>query len=154
MQNKEMFLKVVVLLCFSLPVSGLAKGWSLNVGYNNPPGATLGLSFMHLWQDWAFELGAGSAKVKDQNNSSSEVTVLSGDVDFKYLFGSGGFRPYAQVGTFYSTTSGSNTAGLSVGNSTYGGLGFFGMGSSVYGYSSYNFGSGTGYFQFGLGFNL
>ncbi len=138
----------------STPAMSFANGWSLNLGYNNPPGATVGLSFMYLWQKWAFEIGAGSAKVKDQNNSSTDVTVLSGDVDLKYLFGYGGFRPYVQLGTYYSTTSGNNNAGVSVGNSSYAGVGFFGFGSSVYGYSSYNVGGGTGYFQVGIGFEL
>lgn len=144
--------KTILLLLFILPTTSFANGWSLNLGYNNPPGASVGLNFMYLWQKWAFEIGAGSAKVKDSNNT--DVSVLAGDIDLKYLFGSGGFRPYLQAGTFYNTNTGNNNASVSVGGSSYMGVGFFGMGNSVYGYTSYNVGGGTGYFQIGIGFEL
>lgn len=150
-------MKIFIILFFLVISAKAQQGWSLNLGYNNPPGATVGLNFMYLWSKWAFEIGAGSAKVNDKNNSSTELSILTGQVDLKYLFGSGGFRPYAQLGTGYALSSNNNSAGLGVGGSLYGGLGFFGMGSSVYGYASYNLGnasSSSGFIQLGIGFNL
>lgn len=125
--------------------------WSMNLGYNNPPSATVGLNLMNIWTNWAFELGLGSAKVEDKNDSNIDVTVLTGDVDFKYLFSNGGFRPYLQVGTAYAIGAKDNAASLGVGGSGYGGLGFFAMGSRFYAYASYNTGS---FIQFGLGMDI
>lgn len=150
--------QLILSLCILLPSTSFAvQGWSWNLGYNNPPGATVGVNLMHQWTRWAFEVGVGSAKVTDSADSTAEVTVLAGQLDMKYLWGASGFRPYAQLGTGYAAGSGNGSAGLSVGGSAYGGLGFFAMGSSVYGYTSYNLGNAagsSGFVQAGIGFDL
>lgn len=129
------------------------SGWSLNLGYNNPPGSTVGGNFMYEWSQWAFEIGVGSVKTSstDSNGNKTDQASIGGDLDFKYLMGSGGFRPYFQVGTGYGVST-----SIGIGGSAYGGIGFFGMGSSWYGYGSYNISSsgGTGFFQIGIGLDL
>lgn len=127
-------------------------GWSVNLGYNNPPGATLGVNLMHLWSRWAFEVGLGYARIdSEQDNRSS--TILAGDLDLKYFLGGRGFRPYAQVGTGYGFGSGKDGegVGIGIGGSFYGGFGFFAMGRSVYGYASANVGHGDIFLQAGVG---
>jgi len=54
--------KSVLALCFllfSAPAFARASLWSVGLGYHNPPGATVGLNFMHLWSHVAFEAGIG-----------------------------------------------------------------------------------------------
>ena len=164
MKNYKLITYFFVIFFFqllSIEKSQAIQGWSFNIANNNPPGATIGLNFMYLWSKVAFEIGVGSAKVNDTSNNSAQVNLLAGQLDLKYLFGSGGFRPYAQIGTGYSTSSSSSnsntTAGLSAGGSLYGGIGFFGLGNSVYGYASINIGnagSNSTFTQFGIGFEI
>lgn len=136
----------------------------MNIGYHNPPGATVGLNFMHLWTKWAFEFGIGSVSSKDSEDWNSKedkdqgkTTTYSvgGDLNLKYLFGSGGLRPYLQggVGAAVSTTDeGSTSAGTSV-SRPFGGVGFFAMGSGVYCYASWLF-MNASTIQAGIGINF
>jgi len=141
------------------------SGWNWGVGYHNPPNATIGLNFMHLWSQWAFEAGIGYVNSTESNNNSSSSTSstgsktnninvsVAGDINLKYLFGSGNFRPYIQGGTYVGVgaqTGNSSGASASL-SSGFAGLGFFIMGSSVDFYLSYVT-SGNGSLQ--LGFNF
>jgi hypothetical protein len=87
----------------------------------------------------------------NDGDSTEKVAAVAGDLDMKYLFGSGGFRPYVQAGTGYGIGAGNKSVGLGIGGSVYGGLGFFAMGSSAYGYVSFNTGS---FMQAGVGFDF
>nr|HPI41493.1 hypothetical protein [Pseudobdellovibrionaceae bacterium] len=136
------------------------SGWSWNLGYNNPPGAQVGLNFMHLWSQWAFEVGIGgvsqSQGVSATTGEETKSTSVLGDLNLKYLFSSGTFRPYLQVGTgtAASIVSHSGTSvSAGVGGIYYGG-GLFLMSSSFYVYLSLNSGGGSSYSQAGLGFNF
>src|SRR5688572_30244862 len=120
---------IFVMLLALVPMPAQSD-WSWGLGYHNPPGATVGLNFMHLWRNWALELGVGyigssesvNAKAREKETDPAatdrdRVTyTVAGDVNLKYLFGSGTFRPYLQggVGTFVSTT---NTGAVSAGAS-------------------------------------
>lgn len=144
----------ILLLLTLLPISSYAtSGWSVSLGYNNPPGAQIGANFMYEWTQWAFELGVGNVQTNttDSSGNKTNQVTIAGDIDFKYLMSSGGFRPYFQVGTGYGVST-----GIGIGGSAYGGVGFFGMGSKWYGYGSYNFasGGGGGFFQAGIGMDL
>lgn len=144
----------------SLPNSfAFARGWSWGVGYHNPPNATIGLNFMHLWNQWAFEFGLGyiNSTEKESSNSSSnsnDVNLsVAGDLNLKYLFGSGRFRPYVQGGTYAGVaaqTGNSSGANASL-SSGFAGAGFFILGSSFDFYISYVT-AGKGSLQ--LGFNF
>lgn len=143
-----------------VPLAEASYGWSWNLGYNNPPGATVGLNFMHLWTQWAFEVGVGGVQQSQGVNATTgqetKVTSVLGDLNLKYLFSSGTVRPYLQVGTGTSASivSQSGTSlSAGVGGLYYGG-GLFLMGSSFYLYLSVNSGGGSGYPQVGLGFDL
>lgn len=129
-------------------------GWSFNFGYHNPPGSVVGLNFLHLWTDWAFEFGLGYVKSGEDDKKKNSF-IMSGDVDLKYLFSSGDLRPYVQVGTGWGFSAVGNSAGVGVGGGLYMGGGLFIMASNVYAYGSYNVnGSGNGFPQAGLGFNF
>jgi len=120
-----------------------ASGWSFNVGYHNPPGATVGGNFMYLWTNWAVELGVGYIGVSEQINTDSKKDnqknsyyTVGGDFNMKYLFRQGGFRPYLEggVGTGISTSSaGDVSAGASI-THPFGGAGLMFMGQSAYFY--------------------
>jgi len=127
-----------------------ANECSASVGYNNPPGANVGLNFMYLWTNWAFEFGIG--QVGSSTSSSNTTTVsTSGDLNFKYLFGSSWFRPYIQAGTGVGLSVGS---GASAGTGGFfGGVGFFAMGQPIYAYLSYNAGTAN-WFQLGIGYRF
>jgi hypothetical protein len=158
----------LLLIVSILLFSGVAKAdWSWGLGYHNPPGATVGVNFMHLWRNWALELGVGyigsneyaNNKANDNKNNpaasdSDRVTyTVAGDVNLKYLFSSGFVRPYLQggVGTYVSTTSsGAIGAGASLSH-PFGGAGLFFMGRSMYLYVSYLF-INQSTFQAGIGF--
>ena len=131
-------LTVALSLCFvSLPAQA---GWSWGIGYHNPPGATLGLNFMHLWSNWAFETGIGyigSSENWNNRDNDSTTYTLGGDVNLKYLFGGKGFRPYLQGGFgagLSTSTSGSVGAGTSISHPFFGG-GIFLFGQGVYMYA-------------------
>lgn len=139
-----------------------ASGWSWGFGYHNPPNATLGLNFMHLWSQWAFELGLGyvnsseNDSSNDTNSSSNQKNInvsIAGDLNLKYLFGSGSFRPYIQGGSYAGVSAqGGNQTGANASlNGGFLGLGFFIMSSSVDFYISY-ITAGKGSLQLGLNF--
>ena len=135
-----------------------SSGWSWGVGYHNPPNATIGLNFMHLWSNWAFEVGIGYINSTDNENSSDSDSKnlnlsLAGDINLKYLFGSGAFRPYLQGGTYAGMAAkAGNSSGASASlNNGFAGAGFFIMSSSFDFYISYVT-AGNGSLQ--LGFNF
>ena len=124
-------IKLKLLACsfVLLFTSNSFAGWNWGIGYHNPPGSTLGVNFMYLWSAWALELGIGSIDGgTSNNNSSNDNSTLSigGDINLKYLFGSGFFRPYLQGGMGLGT-------GLTIGDNTGAGAGtggiFFGGGA-------------------------
>ncbi len=149
------FLILFGLVLFSLPQSALAGNWSANLGYNNPPGSTIGLNFMDLGPQWAFEVGVG--EVQQQSAGNTTTTSVLGDLNFKYLFSSSGLRPYLQLGAGSSASVTSNSgvnANVGVGG-LFGGVGFMAVGQRLYLYMSVDTGfNGGGFFQGGLGYNF
>jgi hypothetical protein len=152
----------LALVFLANPSQARGGGWSLNIGYHNPPGADVGANFLYQWSNWAFELGIGSISVSDSstNNNNQSSAGLGGDLNLKYLFGNGGFRPYLQGGVLVGTgaTVGENE---STGASASTGSGFVGLGimaelgSSAYIYLGGNaFNKRKSEFFFGLGFDI
>lgn len=141
--------------------SNAHAGWSWNIGYHNPPGSLLGVNFMHLWTNWAVELGIGNIQTSNNNsstsNSSSSSLTVGGDVNLKYLFGSGTFRPFLEGGVGLGTWAGTGSNGglaAGTGGGFFGG-GFFLKGNPFYFYLGYLvFGGGGGDFNLGLGFDF
>lgn len=147
---------------YPLAHASASSGWSWGIGYHNPPNATIGLNFMHLWSNWAFEVGLGYINSTESNSSNSTNSssnnknlnlAIAGDMNLKYLFGSGGFRPYLQGGTYAGVAAQTgNSSGASASlSSGFAGLGFFIMASSFDFYISYVT-AGNGSLQ--LGFNF
>jgi hypothetical protein len=79
---------------------------------------------------------------------------LGGDVDFKYMFLGGSFRPFLQAGTFWDFATTLSANDLSIGNRFFAGAGIFIFASGVYSYASYNTGPPGWFMQAGLGFDL
>jgi hypothetical protein len=162
--SKYLIIGIFCLLARIDLASAGSSGWSWGVGYHNPPNATIGLNFMHLWSNWAFELGVGyiNSTESSSNNSSNDTSnsenktvnlAVAGDMNLKYLFSSGTFRPYLQGGTYVGAAAAAGDqsgASASVGGG-FAGAGFFIMGSSVDFYVSY-ITAGNGSFQFGFNF--
>lgn len=145
-------------------VPSLAKeGWSFNLGYHNPPGATAGANFMRLWNHVAIELGIGwldlssSTRSGNSNNGKNGTSSLgvAGDANLKYLFLDRAFRPYIQGGfSIGSVTSAGDNTGVAagVGGGFFGG-GLFITGQKIYAYGSIDSAGGLNtFYQAGLGF--
>ncbi|RME14781.1 MAG: hypothetical protein D6797_08065 [Bdellovibrio sp.] len=133
---------------------GICGGWSVNMGYHNPHTSTIGVNFMHVWDPYVVEAGLGYIRLSSSSDDISGIN-LGGGVNGKYLFRSGLFRPYLQAGFGMSSGVSGDGAGFGVSGFFLGG-GLLVMDSSFYIYSSYNLseGYGSGFLQFGVGFNL
>lgn len=152
------------ILLFAVPGKA-ANDWSLNIGYHNPPGADVGANFLYQWTNWAFEIGIGSISVDDSstnNNTSNNRTSagVGGDLNLKYMFGNGDFRPYLQAGVLVGTAASvgendSSGASASTG-SAFAGLGLMAeFGRSTYLYLGGNaFNKRNAEFFIGLGFDI
>ncbi len=171
MKNKNYLLKKLASLSFiflTIVFMGSKSwsssyGWSWGIGYHNPPNSTIGINFMRLWSQWAFDVGVGymNSSESNSNNSSNSsnsnsknVSVSAGgDLNFKYLFGSGSVRPYLQGGTFFGVgaQSGNNSGASASASGGFGGAGLFFMSGSVDFYISY-ISAGNGSLQLGLNF--
>lgn len=147
-----------LLVVFANSQNASAYGWSWSLGYNNPPGSTVGVNFMYLWSNWAFEFGIGGVQQStgtDSGGNETKATSVLGDVDFKYLFGSSWLRPYLQFGAGSSATvtnQSGNTLSAGIGGNYYG-AGIFLMGNPFHIYLSYNMASSS-FIQAGLGFDF
>lgn len=154
------FFVVSLLILVLNPLEAFA-GWSASLGYNNPPGATYGLNFMYLWTNWAFEAGIGGVQQTSTNSGGQEAKTTStlGDINLKYLFSSGVFRPYLQGG-MGSSVSVTNASGVSAAAGVGGGYvggGIFLLGNPIYVYGSINTGLSSGnssFVQFGVGYDF
>ncbi|MBX3019971.1 MAG: hypothetical protein KF767_18940 [Bdellovibrionaceae bacterium] len=145
----QMKMRVFAVLLVVMTVLPARADWTWNIGYHNPAGAEVGLNLLHFWNNWAFEIGAGYFNAQD-----SKVTI-AGDLDMKYLFGSGWFRPYLMGGVGYGTGAlfeegGGVSAGAGGG---FLGGGVFLKGRPFYFYAGVAAGRGTTV-QAGLGFDL
>lgn len=163
---------IAILAVLTLYSSNLFANWSLNIGYNNPPGATIGINFLKTFsKNLGFEVGIGWVHIKasdddDDNNSSSNQNdndkddstklAVAGDVNLKYFFSSGTVKPYLQggFGVGVGASLGDDTdAGAGVGGG-FGGLGLMIGGQSFYVYGSLNLASGGTFLQGGVGFDI
>ncbi len=163
---------VLALIAFVLMVdSGKAYGnWTLNLGYHNPVGATYGVNMLYFGSKWAFEAGLGWARVTktttDEQTTASEgddkedlSVSFGGDIDGKYLFGSGSLRPYLQAGIgagFGATVGDHSDAGAGVGG-LFLGAGLLIGAPKLYVYGSAIAGAHTDSdisWQAGLGFDI
>lgn len=166
----KLILQIIFFILISqFSISALAN-WSWGIGYHNPPSSTYGVNFMHLWSNWAFEVGLGylgSAESSNKNTGTDSGTTTQsqlyagGDMNLKYLFSSGFFRPYIQAGAGTSVSLGntsnssnnSNSPGANASlNANFVGAGFMLMGSEFYFYASY-LATNNGSAQIGIGFN-
>ncbi len=144
--------KILLFLFFTTQT--YAIDWSMNIAYNNPPGANGGFNFMAEEGDFALELGLGIPDF-----SKSDTLRIWGDVDVKYLgLSSGSFRPYIQIGfmqALQGSLKGTNDLAADYGGA-YGGVGFFFRGSSLYAYTSVNkwIGHDSIFYQFGIGLDI
>jgi len=154
--------KVLGLTIALLAAPPALAGWSLNIGWHNPPNSTLGINFLYIGSALAFEIGVGALDFgsEDANNTENDDTAragIYGDVNVKYLFGSSGLRPYVQagLGAGLAAKVGSDTRGGAGLSGPFGGIGILGDAKSWYAYASYNVAPQQVTFaQVGLGFSF
>lgn len=103
---------------------------------------------MHSWTNFAFELGVGSIESK-QNNT----VTTGGDLNLKYLFGTGWLRPYIQGGYLMGSAVNSNGASSSTGQNFLG-AGLFLKGNPFYFYIGGNSLNHQTEVSLGLGFDF
>ena len=153
---------VTATVLFLLPASLAHADWTLNIGWHNPPGSTLGVNFLYLGQAWGFEAGIGAVNLAAEGTAAQDDRdnahlSISGALNVKYFFGSGGVRPYAQVGFgagIGATVGDDAGAGGGVGG-PFAGLGIFGDAGKWYVYAAYNVWQNSGGSpQAGVGFHL
>lgn len=126
--------------------------WSWNIGYHNPHTATVGVNFLHLWTDWAVELGLGY--IQAQSGDQTTGLTLGGGVNLKYFFLHNVFRPYLQGGYGMSSGVSNKGAGVGIAGGFIGG-GIFIWSNDFHIYLSYDLAEGGGsFYQVGLGFPL
>lgn len=169
MNYSRLTLAVAALILGAAPAFA---NWSFNLGYNNPPGATVGGNFLYRGSQLGFEIGIGwidahasKSKDADQKNDDDDDEedngtvglALAGDIDMKYFFGRGGVTPYVQGG-FGLGMAGAvgDDGGASVGlGGPYAGLGLMAGGNDLYLYLSGNMNSSQNTFvQAGIGFDI
>lgn len=125
---------------------------SINVGYHNPPGSTVGINGLWVWDNIGLELGLGWLNVASDDDSNSSSVHAAGDINLKYIFSGQSVRPYLQGG--YGLGLGAS-AGDSTGASAGLGGGFAGIGlmfggAKYYAYASGNYSTSV-FGQFGVG---
>jgi hypothetical protein len=163
---RKQFLLIFLLLALAPNlVHAKSSGWSWGVAYHNPPNSTLGLNFMYAWTNWAMEAGIGyinstdseaqSATGASPNTSTTKDFELSvgGDMNLKYLFGSGPFRPFLQGGSYLgaSVKAGNATGAAASIAGGFVGAGFYVMNSNFDFYLGY-LSAAKGSWQFGFNF--
>ncbi len=151
---------VLVLAVMFIWVESFAQS-SVNIGYGNPPGSMIGVNYLYFFHPWALELGLGYVATEGLSSSGDAgETRQNGafSMNGKYLFGSGLFIPYAQVGAgIGSGPIFGRNGGKAVGYvDFYEGFGLMIKDSAFYFYTSFNFKNlfQTQFFQIGLGFLL
>ena len=170
--NRLILFVISLAACLAGSETALAN-WSLNLGYNNPPGASLGVNFLYRGSKIGFEVGIGwvdaDAKVEDDDSDdedgeddddeeTSAGLALAGDLNVKYFFSGGGVAPYIQGG-FGAAVSGKvgdgggANAGLGGG---FAGVGLMAGGNDLYLYLSANVAGSTDnlFYQVGVGFDI
>lgn len=101
--SKQNILKAL-LLAFSLLLTNAAHAnWTMNIGYNNPPGSTVGLNFLYWGSSgFVYELGIGGLAADIDTNEENEVTDsdlwIGGAANIKYLFTNSNIAPYLEGG--------------------------------------------------------
>lgn len=175
MQNLRQYLCLIVVLLAKPDIS--QANMTINLGYHNPPQATLGLNFLYLSGDLGFEVGVGwvnfetlkSDEVdKDDKNTTSQPTgsddspddtakfVVLGAFNLKYFFSKGSMRPYV-MGGFGTGVAGAlgeaNDLDLSVGGG-FAGIGILFGKPSFYGYFAALLRSESWRPQAGVGFDI
>lgn len=109
----HLYKKLLLVALLFTPQAAWAN-WTLNLGYHNPLNAQIGLNFLRMGSNWGFEVGIGWVDMdtidtdKDNDRTSGNNTntteddtaraAIAGEIDLKYFFGSGGFRPFLQGG--------------------------------------------------------
>jgi hypothetical protein len=157
---------ILTILLFT-PASSAWANWTLNLGYHNPPHAQVGINFLYWGSNWNFEAGIGwinaeaaaddDSTVEEKNEKDELSLAISGDLNVKYRFSSGGIAPYVQFGmaaAMGAAVGDENDAGAGLG-SPFVGLGLMFGKPSLYAYAAYNFWSSEqGEPQAGIGFDI
>ncbi len=139
---KKLLLLIVLM---TLSLNSYAYKWSINLGFDNPPGSDIGLNYMALIDDnWAFEFGFGVPNVFEKNSSETLGARINMDLNLKYIFNGSMFRPYLQVG---HTASILGLIGDEFDLQFSTGSGFFGGGLFILGSSAYLYLSGNKFFN-------
>jgi hypothetical protein len=163
----------LILLGLLVPQGTAFSNWTLNLGYHNPPGATVGFNFLYWGNPLIFEVGIGWIDVdtldEPENDDTSSTPVdaedeedgvdvaVAGAINLKYLLSQGTIKPYLQLGTGAGTrlqAGDQNDIDGGFGG-LYGGIGLLAGDPGFYAYGAYNINSHENSFiQAGIGFDL
>lgn len=106
-----------------------------------------------MWPEWAAEIGIGYLG-SGKNRLDQSTVKIGGDLDVKYLFFTGTFRPFVQGGMYWDFASNLNDNEFVFGNKFFAGVGLFLVTPGFYVYASYNTGPPGMFPQAGLGMDL
>lgn len=138
----------------TIPSNAYAN-FTLNLGYQNPVGSTVGLNLLYLAQPLSFEIGVGWIQA---STDPAMRLALGGDLDLKYFFSASGLRPYLQAGLGYGIAQATSKTHSSTDLQTFApfaGLGLFAGEPSFHAYVALNtFADLTLALQGGLGIDL
>ena len=127
-KDKSNIFKYLMAIIVLLGANNAFANWTMNVGYQNPPGAKIGVNFLY-WgsSDFLYELGVGGVAADVDTNEDNEVTDsdlwVSGGANIKYLFMNSDIAPYVEGG-FHTGLHLDFDDGINMGaGNLYGGLG-------------------------------
>lgn len=145
--QKSMFkLSGLLIATFLIASPQLAAETLVSAGWHNPPGADIGVNLMFAGSSFALELGIGRAdadtyntddkKDEDKDDEDTAAIATLGDIDLKYMFSSGGVRPFVGggFGLALSGQAGKESGASASTGSGFGGAGVLFKGSTVFGY--------------------
>lgn len=146
MQNVISQVSGLLLAALLLNAPAVKAETLVSAGWHNPPGAEFGANLMFAGSSFALELGVGRADgdtyntdaakdgTKDEEDTAALVTL--GDIDLKYMFSSGGVRPYVQggFGLALAGRAGKDSGASASTGSGFAGAGVLFKGSSLFGY--------------------
>ena len=114
-----LYIMIVASVCNFAFTEKAKANWTLNIGYQNPPGSSFGLNFLKFAGNWGFELGIGGFSAEFGGGDGG--VDVSGGLNGKYFIGSASVKPYLQLGLHAGMSVGSNFSFAAGG--LYGGLG-------------------------------
>ena len=164
---RKLYILAIAIFFSAVSFESAKANWSLNLGYNNPPGS-LGVNFLYWSGKIGFEVGIGQVKASAESENTdtssgggdtdgNNTLGVGGAISGKYFFSGGGVAPYVQLGVGagfgVSSDEDGSDAGAGVGG-LYGGVGLMFGNPSLYFYGGLISGGNNSSVQAGIGFDI